>query len=383
MSFRCSSQTNPLFLARCCCASAFLFFTIAVSGADAAKSDDASWSAESNGLQARLTMRRSSIFNGTAIITTYLELKNVASVGSALVLNEHPLKFTVTDSDGHDVPMSSFNTYDSMSVKNPPLVLPHDSELRFRIGPTGWGVMADQAALLDLGFDFVRQFPHSGKAYYLEATLELPLQKEDRMGDAMVWHGKLQLPRVLIPTEPDPVDPKTIGPRIDELGPKLLGSNSDVSDSAANELSLIDDPRVIPWYIKAVKSDSYSLRVAALDRLSRMKGDEAFEGLKIGMKTNGSDMGHCANEQAAADTAANIRVWAAQSLARSPHPQAKSLLWTMEKDPSKSVRLIVVQTAAGVDTPEAQAIVQRGTQDSDEMVRGEATRLMNDLAKAK
>jgi hypothetical protein len=81
--------------------------------------------------------------------------------------------------------------------------------------------------------------------------------------------------------------------------------------------------------------------------------------------------------------AVNIRVAAAYALARSPHPNAKAMLWTMEKDASKSVRLIVVQTAAKVETTEAQAIVQRGTHDADKMVRDEANLLINDQRKPK
>lgn len=338
--------------------------------------DNAIWSAESNGLRARLVMRRMSVFNGTAMIATYLELKNISRVGNPLVLKAHPLKFSVTDSDGHDVPASA-GSYSGPSFDIPQLVLPHDSLLRFRIGPTGWGVPGDQAALLDLGPEFGRVLPRDGKAYYLQATLKLAQEKNDRSGSAIIWHGTLNLPKVRIPTEPDVIDPKTIGPSIEELGPKLLDPNSGVSHSANEELSLIDDPRVIPWYLKAVKSDRYSLRFEALDRLCRMEGDDALEGLKIGMKTSGADMG------GADSLAVNIRVAAAYALARSPHPNAKAMLWTMEKDASKSVRLIVVQTAAKVETTEAQAIVQRGTHDADKMVRDEANLLINDQRKPK
>lgn len=383
MFFRWQYRTILVFLARCY-ALPSLLFTAAVFAAGTQEPDDTTWSAESNGLRMRLVMRRLSVFNGTARIATYLEIKNVSGVGNGLILKAHPLKFTVTDSDGHEVPMSGGNSYSMISSgKMPPLVLPHDSMLRFRIGPTGYGVGADQAALLDLGPGYCWAFPHDNKSYYLQATLKPPPEKNDRMGSTRVWHGELDLPRVRIPTEPDAIDPQTIGPRIDELGAKLLASNSDVSESAADELSLIDDPRVIPWYIKAVKSDSYDLRFAAMDRLGRMKGDDALAGLKIGMATSGSDMGHCATQQAATDIAVNIRVSAAYALARSPHPQAKALLWTMEKDESKSVRLIVVQTAWKIDTPEALAIVQRGTQDADKMVRDQAKGFMNDRQKSK
>lgn len=381
MFFRWHYRTLVMFLTRCGALTSLLCVA-AVFAAGTKEPDDATWSAESHGLRARLVMRRMSVFNGTAMIATYLELKNVSVVGSPLMLKSHPLKFTVTDSDGHDVPMTGGN-YDGFSFDTPPLVLPHDSQIKFRIGPTGWGVPADQAALLDLGPEFGRVLPRDGKAYYLQATMTLAQEKNDRSGSATVWHGTLDLPRVRIPTEPDAIDPKTIGPRIDELGAKLLDSLFDVSDAAAKELSLINDPRVIPWYIKAVKSNSYDLRFVALDRLGRMDGDEALAGLKIGMITSGADMGHCSTPQAADSLAVNIRAAAAHALARSPHPDAKALLWTMEKDASNSVRLTVIHTAAKADTPEALAILQRGTQDADKMVRDEAKRLLRERQKSK
>jgi HEAT repeat protein len=101
------------------------------------------------------------------------------------------------------------------------------------------------------------------------------------------------------------------------------------------------------------------------------------------MGTSGSDMGHTSTKKGADGLAKNIRVSAAYALARSPHPQAKSQLWTMEKDPHNSVRLIVVQTAAKVDTPEALAILQRGTQDADKMVRDQANGFLKARLKSK
>ncbi len=358
-----------------------LFLTLCVVGAKEPDPDNAPWSTESNGLQARLSMRRLSIMGGTARIATYLEIKN-ASGGSALILKSCPLTFTLTDSEGRDVPMTG-GAFDGPYGDPPPLLLPQDSTLRFRIGPSGWGIGGDQAAALDLGIRYYWTIPHDGKSYFLQGTLKLPPQKRDKKDKGIPWEGKLDLPRVRIPTEPDVIDPKTIGPRIDELGPKLFDPHYNVSESAIDELSLIDDPRVIPWYIKAVKSDSYSLRFAALDRLCRMEGDEALAGLKIGMSTSGADMGHCTTKEGAEGLAVNIRHSAAIGLARSVHPQAKALLWTMEKDASYAVRLTVIQTAATVDTPEALAILQRGTKDADKMVQDEAGRLLAERKKSR
>jgi HEAT repeat protein len=127
---------------------------------------------------------------------------------------------------------------------------------------------------------------------------------------------------------------------------------------------------------KAMTTDSYDLKSHALDRLSRLEGDAALEGLRIGMTTKGDDIGNCATAAVAASCAENIRGGAAGALARSPHPQAKALLLSMEEDPAMSVRLTVVQAAARMNTPESLAVIERRTHDSDETVRGEAARLL-------
>jgi HEAT repeat protein len=113
-----------------------------------------------------------------------------------------------------------------------------------------------------------------------------------------------------------------------------------------------------------------------LDRLARLEGDAALEGLRIGMTTQGDDIGNCATAAVAASCAENIRGGAAGALARSPHTQAKALLLSMEEDPAMSVRLTVVQAAARMNTPESLALLERRTQDSDATVRGEAARLL-------
>lgn len=45
-----------------------------------ASTEEAAWSEEFNGLRARLTLRLSHKTNGTSIVYTYLELKNVSGV---------------------------------------------------------------------------------------------------------------------------------------------------------------------------------------------------------------------------------------------------------------------------------------------------------------
>jgi hypothetical protein len=341
--------------------------------------DQAPWSEPYNGLRARLFMRRSHVSNGTGIVVTHLELNNVSDIGNPILVTVHgqSMTFRVTDADGRDVPMAS-GPFSGRDFGTPELVLPHDSSIRFRIGPRGWGIPADQAALVDLGPSFGWALPRDGKAYYLQAVLEIAKVNGDRGERGIRWHGRLDLPRVRIPTEPEPVDvdPATLGRLIEELGGKMLAEDSRVSEPAMRELSLIDDPRVIQWYVKAVKTDRYGLKFNALDRLSRLEGDEALEGLKIGMATQGADLGHTTTPAVGASLAENIRHQTAGALARSPHSQAKALLLSMEEDPASAVRITVIQAAARMKTPESLALLKRHTQDSDPAVREEAARLL-------
>jgi hypothetical protein len=367
------------FIARAIVVLMITTFGTSATAAAAEGDGQATWSEPSNGLRARLGMRRSHVSNGTGIVATYLELNNVGDAGSPMLVTVTPqsMTFRVTDAGGRDVPTPSGpSAYSGRSFGTPEVVLPNDSSIRFRIGPLGWGIPADQAALVDLGPIFGRVLPRDGKAYYLQAVLEIAEAKDDRAQRGTRWHGRLDLPRVRIPTEPEPVDPAALGPLIEDLGAKMLAKDGRVSEPAVRELSLIDDPRVVPWYVKAVKTDSYSLKFNALDRLARLGGDDALEGLKIGMTTRGEDIGNCSTAAVAASVAENIRHQAAAGLARSPHPQAGAFLLSLEEDPSRAVRITVIQAAARMKTPESLALLKRRTQDSDPTASGEAARLL-------
>jgi hypothetical protein len=336
-------------------------------------SDD-QWSNESNGLRARLSLRRSSVSNGTGIITTYLELENVSDMGNPMLIRGTPIQFKVTDEAGRDVPVSG-GPFDGVSFGETELTLPHDSALRYRIGPCGFGVPADQAALLDLGSSYGWVIPRDGKKYYVSGVMEVAGVKEDRSQRGIVWQGRIELPAVPIPTDAERREPVSVE-KIRELGEKMLSPDARASDSAMRDLTLIDDPRVVPWYVKAMQTDSYDLKFNALDRLARIEGDEALTGLKIGMATQGKDIGNCTTAKVAAESAENIRHSAAIALARSPHQQARALLWSMENDPARGVRLTVIQTAAEMATPQSLELIRRHTADVDASVRAEAVRLL-------
>ena len=160
----------------------------------------------------------------------------------------------------------------------------------------------------------------------------------------------------------------------------MLEYGSDASDEAMDALSLIDDPRVVPWYLKAVATDRYSLKMNALDRLAHLEGDDAFGGLKIGMATQGKDVGHCSTPELAASLANNIRLAAVHALSRTSHPDAKGLLKNMTTDPDDGVRMTAMQALARTESAESLDLLQKMSKDPSESVRREASRFLEQRA---
>lgn len=196
--------------------------------------------------------------------------------------------------------------------------------------------------------------------------LEIPKPKEDRDETGWNWHGRIEIPPARVPLKTQPPDPAKVGPRIEQLGRKMMDRpGSGASEAAARALSLFDDVRVIPWYLKAMDTDSYGLKFAAIGRLCRFRGDEALKGLKKGM----------------AQTNTNLRLAAAQGLARSPHPNARKLLLSMRNDPYYGVRITILHTFGRKDTAESRKLLEEMTRDSNKLVRDEARRYL-DLLRA-
>jgi hypothetical protein len=155
-----------------------------------------SWSEPVNGLQARLSFARKEAVNGTPIIATYLELKNVSDVGNIMEVSLDPEKihFTVTDMAGKEVKPDD-GPYDGISVELGSLRLPYDSSLRFNISSSGAGIPKDQAGMLDLGSSQSWVFKSGAKGpYYLRGRFTVEKGK-DRS-----WSGTVDLPKVKIPT---------------------------------------------------------------------------------------------------------------------------------------------------------------------------------------
>jgi hypothetical protein len=173
---------------------ALLLFSAAplVTGAN----DDTGWSSPVNGLQARLSLVRGQALNGTPLIATYLELRNVADVANVMEvpLNPDALQFEVIDDQDKLLGHKGI-AYDELTVELGMLRLPHDSYLRFDISHHGAGVPKNQIALLDLGVPYVWVFsPGDKHSYYLRGRFSIEARKE------RTWSGTIEMPRVKIPT---------------------------------------------------------------------------------------------------------------------------------------------------------------------------------------
>jgi|SRR5450432_1004925 len=173
---------------------ALMFFCVVpqLTGAN----DGTGWSLPVHGLEARLSFSKSERFNGTPLIATYLELRNVATVGSVIELpfNQDNMQFEVVDERNKPLAQPP-QAFDEVFVEIGLLRMPHDSYLRFNVSHRGAGVPKNQAGLLDLGASHIWTFrPGDKHSYYLRGRLSV------EPGNEPTWSGTIELPKVKIPT---------------------------------------------------------------------------------------------------------------------------------------------------------------------------------------
>ncbi|MBI5725765.1 MAG: HEAT repeat domain-containing protein [Planctomycetes bacterium] len=343
----------------------------------ATSSADTSWSQAVNGLRGRVVLTRKSVMNGTTIIYAHLELLNITNESIKLAWSSERMKFRMVDSQGKDTPRPQSIIYSGRIGRKKDVVIPPGETVGLDMSTGGMGIGADMSGLIDLGPDNCWEFKSSDTNFYFKAVLEVPEDKAVNADKGKVWHGRIELPPALVPLKPSAIDPAKAEELIRQLGAKMIEAPyTDAGEEAADALSLIDDERVIPWYVKAMDTDSSQLRMHALDRLSRFKGDAALEGIRKGMKTQRPDIGNCTTPQVAYQAAEAVRYSTAIALARSPHPKARELLLTMRHDPHSWVRTAIVQAFGEMDTKEALELLEKMSQDPDEGVRGEAKRYL-------
>lgn len=180
-----------------------------------------------------------------------------------------------------------------------------------------------------------------------------------------------------------PQDKEKMGALISNLGDTIMGVDIDKAEAAAYRLSAINDERVIPIFIKALDRRNYDLKYKSLRALEKYDTDEAFQGLKKGMETQGKDIAGAATPVVAAEVAGLIRNTAAWSLSNSRNPQALPFLISKRHDSEYGVRLRVVQVLNRVPSAQAIPILQEMARDTNKSVSDEAKRYLEMLSEPK
>lgn len=182
----------------------------------------------------------------------------------------------------------------------------------------------------------------------------------------------------------EPPDPAALGRLIAEHGETMIRARGEKEgDDAVLALSWIDDPRVVPYFRRALAIRSYAIKFIALHALGKYATDDALAALQAAMKTKPADLDYATPEQAAR-SAASLRAAAAGALGRSKHPKAREFLLTQRNDEAEDVRIVVLHVAATLPAAEAVPILQEMSRDKSTRVREEAQRyLASRVAKAK
>jgi beta-lactamase regulating signal transducer with metallopeptidase domain len=157
------------------------------------------WSKPASGLQARLAFEREKEMNGTPIVETYLELKNVSDSATPIEIPLDPSKieFKVTDAGGKEIAQAGL-PYDGVAAAPGTLRLPHRSLLRLSVAGNGAGVPKDQGGLLDVASSANWVFKRGDVGqYYLRAKIAIPKTDEQR------WSGTIEIPDTRIPLPSD------------------------------------------------------------------------------------------------------------------------------------------------------------------------------------
>lgn len=163
-------------------------------------------------------------------------------------------------------------------------------------------------------------------------------------------------------------DDRELGSVIRTLGDAMLvGSKEEGTRDKLVLLNFIKDPRVIPYWIKAVDIYSRSTDYRTLENFRQTPGilaeyetDEAMDVLEVAMKSKNDD----------------VRYDIADALIDSKHPRALPLLFSMEDDSNYLVRLRVLQAWGKITSDESTQKLIRGLTDKHDSLRSQAEQLL-------
>lgn len=172
-----------------------------------------------------------------------------------------------------------------------------------------------------------------------------------------------------------PRDSEALGALIEKYGETMLRANGEKEgDVAVLALAWIDDPRVVPYFSRALSLRSYTLKFIALHVLGKFPTNEAFAALQAGMKTSATDF---APGEQSVTSAANIRMAAAAALSRNQHPKAREYLMAQYRDEAEGVRITVLHALAEKPLDETRPVLLEMVKDENPRVRELAQRYLS------
>lgn len=162
---------------------------------------------------------------------------------------------------------------------------------------------------------------------------------------------------------------------IARLGEQMLEANGEKhGDEATVGLAWIDDPRVVPYFVRALRIRSYAMRFIAIQMLGRHGTGEAVAGLTSALALTAADFE--GSTEHAAEVAGRIRAAAIGALSRCRQPQAKELLAAHRRDPSERVRESVVLALARMPREQVRPWLEDMLKDVKPAIRAEAERAL-------
>jgi hypothetical protein len=136
-----------------------------------------------------------------AQVQLYVELENYSSVMREPIqvyFDPAGLSFEVLDADGKSIPTSPTG---GSGARIPPcsVVLPHDSSIRLRANPPGWGRGESQELVLPL-LPWERQYWRlpPDREYHLVGKWKLAAPAETSADGRAAWNGELSFPKTRI-----------------------------------------------------------------------------------------------------------------------------------------------------------------------------------------
>lgn len=154
-----------------------------------------SWSAPTNGLQARITLVEKPKESGTRWIVPYLELRNVRDLANPLEVrcDRQHIQFELVDAAGNAVTNRSENRSGPVPDLGS-IILPLDSSIRISMECRNWGVPKAAAMISTDSGAWVIQEAERGQVF-LRARIVGDRVEGDHY---KIWHGKIETPLVKV-----------------------------------------------------------------------------------------------------------------------------------------------------------------------------------------